>query len=127
MLSFLLIYSFSAFVVYAYIEEIKTALLWPYTLVVSIFKSFSESESFKGGKINFPPAVEFIIIFILAIASIAISDGWLELFIIYLFTMFVVNSNIRNLPESLLWPFIVIKFVFVKLFAIIRIKRKKMV
>jgi len=59
------------------------------------------------------------VIFVLTIASIAISGGLLEPFIIYFFTMLVVNSNIRNLPESLLWPFMVIKFVFVKLFTFI--------
>jgi len=127
MLSFILLYAFSAFVVYTYTEEIKTALLWPCTLIVSIFRGFSGSDSFRGGRINFSPAIEFLLIFILAIAGIAISGGWLEMFIIYLFTMLVVNANIRNFPESLLWPFIVIKFVFVKLFSIIRMKRSKIV
>ena len=115
----LILYAFNAIVIYTYTEDIKTALLWPYTLAISVPKGIFNFLQ-KGGRIDLAPTVELLVVFVLAMASIAMSEGWLGLLITYLFTLSVVNSNIRNLPESLLWPFMVLKFVFGKLFAGIR-------
>jgi len=123
MLALIMMYTFTAFVVYTYAEELKTALIWPYTLIASLFKRFTDSSERFNGRINLPPAVELPLIIVLSIASLAMAGGLLELFIVYFFTMFVVNSNIQNLPASLLWPFMVIRFVFVKLFALIGLRK----
>ena len=119
LIELLIFYAFNAIVVYTYTESFKTALIWPYTLVTKgLFNVL-----IKDGRITYLPVVGFIGILILVMIAFASHEGLLSLIVTYLFTLFVVNTNIRNLPESLLWPFIVLKFVFGKIFAGFRRKK----
>ena len=105
-------------IIYTNVEDIKISLLWPYTLTkFMVYDIFGHLK----GKIILKPKTEFHLIFLCILVGLAFyspADWVRELYLSYLVIMFAVFTNILNLPESLLWPYTTLKFIFKKCLAI---------